>query len=69
MNVLGENAPQPAAREKGKNRTPSKEKAAAGAPHVLIVRTPDGRLTWLQALPRGARAMSPQASRPRSPGC
>ena len=24
--------------------------AAAGAPHVLIVRTPDGRLTWLQAI-------------------
>jgi hypothetical protein len=24
--------------------------AAAGAPHVLIVRTPDGRLTWLAAL-------------------
>ena len=27
-----------------------KEKAAAGAPHVLIVTTPDGRLTFLQAL-------------------
>ena len=26
------------------------EKTAPGAPHVLIVRTPDGRLTWLQAL-------------------
>ena len=26
------------------------DKAAAGAPHVLIVRTPDGRLTWLQAI-------------------
>jgi hypothetical protein len=25
-------------------------KAAAGAPHVLIVKTPDGRLTWLQAI-------------------
>jgi hypothetical protein len=25
-------------------------KAAAGAPHVLIVRTPDGRLTFLQAI-------------------
>ena len=35
----------------GTNRSPEgKEKAAAGAPHVLIVRTPDGRLTWLQAL-------------------
>jgi hypothetical protein len=26
------------------------EKAAAGAPHVLITRTPDGRLTFLQAM-------------------
>ena len=26
------------------------EKTAPGAPHVLIIRTPDGRLTWLQAL-------------------
>ena len=26
------------------------EKAAAGAPHVLVVATPDGRLTFLQAL-------------------
>jgi transposase len=25
-------------------------KTAAGAPHVLIVKTPDGRLTWLQAI-------------------
>ena len=25
-------------------------KSAAGAPHVLIVKTPDGRLTWLQAI-------------------
>ena len=51
MNVPGKNAPQPAAREEGGEQDPEdKEKAAAGAPHVLIVRTPDGRLTWLQAL-------------------
>jgi transposase len=51
VNVLGENAPQPAAREEGEEHDPDgKEKAAAGAPHVLIVRTPDGRLTWLQPL-------------------
>ena len=51
VNVLGKNAPQPAAREEGEEQDPEdKEKAAAGAPHVLIVRTPDGRLTWLQAL-------------------
>ncbi len=51
VNVLDKNAPQPAAREEGEEQDPEdKEKAAAGAPHVLIVRTPDGRLTWLQAL-------------------
>ena len=36
-----------------KNRDPEekeKEKTAPGAPHALIIRTPDGRLTWLQAL-------------------
>ena len=52
VNLLGNNALQPAARdEDGDEQDPEgKEKAAAGAPHVLIVRTPDGRLTWLQAL-------------------
>jgi transposase len=51
VNVPGKNAPQPAAREeRGEQDPEDKEKAAAGAPHVLIVRTPDGRLTWLQAL-------------------
>ena len=51
VNVLDSSAPQPAAREEQEEQDPEdKEKAAAGAPHVLIVRTPDGRLTWLQAL-------------------
>ena len=51
VNVLNKNAPQPAAREEGEEQDPGgREKAAAGAPQVLIVRTPDGRLTWLQAL-------------------
>jgi transposase len=55
VNVLDKNAPQPAAREEtgeqDREQDPEqKEKAAAGAPHVLIVRTPDGRLTWLTAL-------------------
>jgi hypothetical protein len=51
VNVLGKNAPQRTARDEGEDQDPDgKEKAAAGAPHVLIVRTPDGRLTWLQAL-------------------
>ncbi len=49
VTVLGKDAPPPAAREEGDEQDPE-EKAAAGAPHVLIVRTPDGRLTWLQAL-------------------
>ena len=40
----------PRGKRKGKKDPEEKEKAAAGAPHVLIVRTPDGRLTWLQAL-------------------
>jgi acid phosphatase family membrane protein YuiD len=51
VNVLDKDAPQPAVREDEEEGDPEeKEKAAAGAPHVLIVRTPDGRLTWLQAL-------------------
>ena len=50
VNVLDKNAPQPAAREEEEQDPDGKEKAAAGAPHVLIIRTPDGRLTWLQAL-------------------
>jgi Transposase IS66 family len=52
VNLLGNNAPQPAARDEDEDEQDpeGKEKAAAGAPHVLIVRTPDGRLTWLQAL-------------------
>jgi transposase len=50
VNVLDKNAPQPAAREEEEQDPDGREKAAAGAPHVLIARTPDGRLTWLQAL-------------------
>jgi transposase len=50
VNVLGKPL-QPAAREEEDEKDPEeKEKTAAGAPHVLIIRTPDGRLTWLQAL-------------------
>jgi len=50
VNVLDSSAPRPAGREEQEEQDPGQEKAAAGAPHVLIVRTPDGRLTWLQAL-------------------
>ena len=49
-------APAPAPEETGeadpeeKKETEEKEEQAGGAPHVLIVRTPDGRLTFLQAI-------------------
>lgn len=50
VNVL-DNAPQPAAAHDDHEHDPEeKDKTAPGAPHVLVVRTPDGRLTWLQAL-------------------
>jgi hypothetical protein len=40
-----------AAPDKDAEKDPEeKGKEASGAPHVLIVRTPDGRLTWLQAI-------------------
>jgi hypothetical protein len=49
VNVLDKTAPQPAAPEQDEDPE-EKEKTAAGAPHVLIVRTPDGRLTFLRAI-------------------
>jgi transposase len=49
VSVLDTSAPQPAGQEEEQDPE-EKEKTAPGAPHVLIVRTPDGRLTWLQAL-------------------
>jgi transposase len=51
VNVLDKSpAPAPAPGEAGEAGPEEKDgKAAAGAPHVLIVRTPDGRLTFLQA--------------------
>jgi transposase len=53
LNVLDKNPPQPPAREKRAEDPEQKEKekeSSPGAPHALIVRTPNGRLTWLQAL-------------------
>jgi hypothetical protein len=50
VNVLDKTAPVPAPEEKDQADPEEKEKAAAGAPHVLITRTPDGRLTFLQAI-------------------
>jgi len=43
-------APEPAAVEQEGDPQEREGKAAAGAPHVLITRTPDGRLTFLQAI-------------------
>jgi hypothetical protein len=50
VNVLGKSARPAAARDEDGEKDPEDEKAAVGAPHVLIVRTPDGRLTFLQAI-------------------
>jgi hypothetical protein len=50
VNVLDKDAPAPAVREDEEEGDPEEEKTAPGAPHALIIRTPDGRPTWLQAL-------------------
>ena len=51
VNVLDKTAPQPAGQDEQDEADPEeKDKAASGAPHVLIVRTPDDRLTFLQAI-------------------
>jgi transposase len=51
VNVLDGSAPAAALEEKDELDPEEKDgKAAAGAPHVLITRTPDGRLTFLQAI-------------------
>ena len=54
VSVLDKTVPAPQATapdEDGGEKDPDEEgKAAAGAPHVLITRTPDGRLTFLQAI-------------------
>jgi Transposase IS66 family len=58
VNVLDNSAAQPAGRDEQDDHDPEDgtQKTAPGAPHVLIVRTPDGRLTWLQALPSRRKA-------------
>ena len=50
VNVLDKTAPPAGHEEKEEDPEEKDGKAASGAPHVLIVRTPDGRLTWLQAI-------------------
>ena len=57
VNVL-DKTPVPARDQDGEADPEEKDgKAAAGAPHVLIVRTPDERLTWLRPRlpPQGQR--------------
>jgi transposase len=43
-------APEAGEKEQEKDPEEKQGKAAAGAPHVLITRTPDGRLTFLRAM-------------------
>ncbi|HEY2268503.1 MAG TPA: transposase [Streptosporangiaceae bacterium] len=51
VNVLGKGtARQPAGQEDEQAGPEDKDKAPAGAPHVLIVRAPGGLLTWLTAI-------------------
>jgi hypothetical protein len=50
VNVLDRTARPAPAPEEAEEADPEEEQAPAGAPHVLIVRTPDGRLTFLQAI-------------------
>ena len=49
VNVLDQAAPAPA-EENGAAGPEEKDAKAGGSPHVLITRTPDGRLTFLQAM-------------------
>jgi hypothetical protein len=52
VNVLDKTPPPAPEPGDGEEKDPEEKggKTAAGAPHVLIVRTPDGRLTFLRAL-------------------
>jgi hypothetical protein len=52
VNVLDKTVPAVAVPQEREEADPEEKegKAAAGAPHVLITRTPDGRLTFLQAI-------------------
>ena len=71
VNVLDKTVPPPRRRGRaGAGRGPGGEggKAAAGAPHVLIIRTPDGRLTFLQAIGSRRKDAIAAGLRPCSPG-
>ena len=64
VNVLGKTVPAAAVPREGEEADPEEKegKVAAGAPHVLITRTPDGRLTFLQAI--GSRRKDAIAAAP-----
>ena len=49
VNVLAPGAPAQGAGQEEEDPQDGR-KTASGAPHVLVIRTPDERLTWLQAL-------------------
>jgi transposase len=51
VNVLDRSARQPAAQVDKDEEDPEGKDRAPGAPHVLVVRTPDERLTFLQPIP------------------
>ena len=72
VNVLDKNvtALEPAAGEDGQDKDPEeKEKPAPGSPHVLITRTPDGRLTFLQAIGSRRKGSVAAAVPPGFTGC
>ena len=48
--LLRERAAAPAPEDREKEEDPEEKEKAPGAPHVLVVRTPEERLTWLQAI-------------------
>ena len=62
-------APAPAAGEQEGDPEETGGKAAAGAPHVLITRTPDGRLTFLQAIASRRKDPVAAAVPPGFAGC
>ena len=70
VNVLDKAVPAaPAPAQQEEDADPEeKDKAAAGAPHVLITRTPDGRLTFLQAIASRRKGAIAAGCRPTSPG-
>jgi len=60
VNVLGSSSSPAPAGEEEADPEEKDGKAAAGAPHALITRTPDGRLTYLQAI--ASRRKGPAAA-------